>query len=255
MNVHPTREEWERFLEGELTTARAKHLELHKLECRDCKKAHAEALALFEELSHAPSELVATDLVPRVMARIGEPQQRSYRWMMAPLALAASVALFAVLPKTDPDGVRLKGTPIQADAWVGIEAFALGANGDLRALRNEPIAPDDSLAFAYRNIGTNPFRHLMIFGVSQRGEVYWYYPEYTERATDPQPISIDSGTFDLPDRVSHRLAPGRLYLYGLFTRAPYSVDTIEALAASVAAGERLPVPDSGQHILRVEVKR
>lgn len=142
------------------------------------------------------------------------------------------------------------------DAWVGLQVYSIEGR-KARPLRGASVRPDAALAFAYRNIEqAQSFSRLMIFGVHEQGDVYWYYPAHTEASSDPVSIPIpESGGGELPERISHDLKPGVLHLYALFSSRPYSVKEMEVLLRSVPTGGRLPLPGTGQHIMRLEVAR
>lgn len=253
-DVHGSREEWSRYFEGELTQSRAAELERHVETCEACAIARDETRALFDDLFDAPPRLLATDLVAGVFERIEAPVPRRKRtWVLAPLAAAAVIGAVFMLPRSESSDFRAKSSATSAaDDWVGLTAFTMEAGSVPKPIENA-IASDHALAFSYRNIGPRPFENLMIFAVSGRGEVYWYYPAYDDAATDPASVSVRAGAFDLPDRVTHALSPGPLFVYGLFTREPRTVRGIEALVGTITPGERLPVEDAGQHVLRLEV--
>ncbi|MEQ9498813.1 MAG: zf-HC2 domain-containing protein [Deltaproteobacteria bacterium] len=253
IDVHGSREEWERYLEGELTQSRAAELERHAETCADCAESLEETRAFFATLRDAPERLLRTDLVPQVMERIEAPVPRqTRRWVLAPLAAAAVIAV-ALLPTSDSSEFRAKSSATdRADDWVGLTAYVMDSGGPPQPV-DGAVAPDQALAFLYRNIGARPFEYLMIFAVSGSGEVYWYYPAYDDASTNPASVRIEAGAVELPDRVTHELEPGPLHVYGLFTYAPRTVREIEALVGSVEPGERLPVEGAGQHHLRVEV--
>ncbi len=252
VDIHGSRAEWELYLEGELTQSRAAELEHHALTCEGCAATRDEARAFFDALRDVPPRLLATDLVAQVMERVeAPPPRRASRWIFAPLAAAAVVVVALLFPTADSPRFRAKSSATAGDDWVGLTAFVVEP-GRARPLGGT-IAPDQALAFAYRNIGARPFENLMIFGVSGSGEVYWYYPAYDDATTNPASVRIEHGAFELPDRVTHTLEPGPLHIYGLFTREPRTVRDVEALVRSVAPGERLPMEDAGQHRILVEV--
>ncbi|MEQ8272400.1 MAG: zf-HC2 domain-containing protein [Deltaproteobacteria bacterium] len=253
VDVHGSHEEWERYLEGELTQSRAAELERHVVACEACAESLEETRAFFATLRDAPERLLATDLVPHVMERIEAPApRRTRRWVLAPLAAAAAIAV-VWLPTSDPSEFRAKSSATdRADDWVGLTAYVMESGGPPQPV-DGAVAPDQALAFLYRNIGARPFEYLMIFAVSGSGEVYWYYPAYDDASTNPASVRIEAGTLELPDRVTHSLEPGELHVYGVFTREPRTVREIEALVGSVQPGERLPVEGAGQHHIRVEV--
>ncbi len=253
---HASVEEWLRFHEGQLTLSRSQELQDGHLQCEVCRAAQDEAKALLERLLDVPPEVAKLDLVPSVIAAVAQPQRPAWRrWIWAP-ALASAVLVGFGLRNVQPE-FRSKGAEVKTmDAWVGLEVYAVEGRVT-RPLRGAAIQPCAALAFSYRNIEeARDFSRLMIFGVHERGEVYWYYPAYVDASSDPVSILVPiSGGGALPDRISHDLEPGALRLYALFSGRPYSVKEIEALLKSVPSGGRLPLANTGQHIIRLEVAR
>ncbi len=128
------------------------------------------------------------------------------------------------------------------------------------------LRADDALLFTIHNRPESPYRYAMIFGFDDRGEIYWYYPAYTDAAEDP--VSIPAPASDQPialeEAVRHRLHPGWLRVVGLFSRSPLDVRSVEATVARAVAEhggvkdvDRVPTSEvSGQHsfLLRVEAR-
>src|SRR5690606_27654335 len=94
----------------------------------------------------------------------------------------------------------------------------------------------DGLLFSFDNLGPAPFAYLMIFAVDGAGEVYWFHPAYEDAGTDPRSIAVSGqggSAVELPDLVHHDVPAGRLAIYGLFTRAPVRVSTVERTVAEL----------------------
>jgi hypothetical protein len=150
---------------------------------------------------------------------------------------------------------------LAGDREVGLEVYLLhAADGEPRRLVGGRLPRGAGLLFAYRNESAR--RHLMIFAVDGRGEVYWFYPAHERAGSDPRSIEIASGTgaVELPDVVEHDLAPGPIAIYALFTARAQSVSAIEAVVGSaLGAGwdprrpPRLPIAGSAQQVLAAEV--
>ncbi len=113
------------------------------------------------------------------------------------------------------------------------------------------------LQISFTNLGPQPYAFLMVFTIDASREVRWLYPAYEQAGTDPPAIPIAAGVADivLPDLVEHDFARGRLVVCGLFLRRALRVGAIETALGGLppGPGERLPVPDSGQHCFDVEV--
>ncbi|MDZ4697751.1 MAG: hypothetical protein SGI86_21625 [Deltaproteobacteria bacterium] len=154
------------------------------------------------------------------------------------LALAA-VALLVFLPnarKADPvamvspsepgDGFTARGS--SATGTAALAVFEM--DGDKpRALENAAsFSTKSELVFGYRNPANRT--HLLVFGVDSRNRVHWYFPEWTDAEQNPRAVRIEpsGAVHQLPDAISHVLAPGTLRLYGVFTNKVLDVQTVEA---------------------------
>jgi hypothetical protein len=166
----------------------------------------------------------------------------------------------------------------ESDRWVGITAYRVPADAAEEPPRrvSDRMRRGDGLLFSFDNLGPAPFAYLMIFAVDGAGEVYWFHPAYEDAGADPVSISITGSIADttgatgergqsaieLPDLVHHDYRAGELAIYGLFTRAPVHVSAVEgAIATLVRSGSwnvaqppRLPIPDSGQQVVPVQVE-
>jgi len=89
------------------------------------------------------------------------------------------------------------------------------------------MAAGDELAFAYRN--PTGFTRLMIFGVDDRGGIYWFHPAWTDASQDPiaVPINAGVGPFELPEAIQHQIRGSRLRIVALFTNTTASVRAVE----------------------------
>jgi hypothetical protein len=92
------------------------------------------------------------------------------------------------------------------------------------------VRAGDGLAFSYRNPPDTRATHLLVFAVDQRGRIYWFWPAWTDAASDPQALAVPAGDapVELAEAVRHPLPPGRLTVHALFARRPYRVREIEA---------------------------
>lgn len=226
-----------------------------------------------DALAELPRELRGVDLIPEVRRVIdARPVARTSRRpiaiaavaVVATLAAAAAVVLVPGGTATDAsEQFRAKGAGAGVDAadrWVGVQAYRIvDREGRATPVRlGDRVAAGEGLAFAYTNLGPQPFEYLMIVAVDSRGEVFWFYPAYERDGDDPLGIPIRRGYagVELPDVVRQRPAAGRLVIYGLFTRAPLRVSDVEAqIRDTVVAGSdaRLPIDGAGQHVIVTEV--
>jgi hypothetical protein len=214
-----------------------RRMRAHLPECAPCKTYYDTHLQL--------SYLDPTAAQP--MERLGSALGLRPFWHVLPirklatgmsLAMAA-VALLVYLPnarRTDPvavlspalsdDGFTARGSSAAGTAALAV--FEM--DGDKpRALENAAsFSTKSELVFGYRNPGNRS--HLLVFGVDSQNRVHWYFPEWTDAQQNPQAVAIEpSGVVhQLPDAISHELAPGTLRLYGVFTNKVLDVQAIEA---------------------------
>jgi hypothetical protein len=202
-----------------------------------------------------------------------------------PLALASAVALVAgvaLLSQRNPlhsqgaspaeetrssvasrsDGFRSRAVGInEDDAAVSISIYRQDGPGHRSVV--DQVATDDYLAFAYTNSSKAELRYLILFGVDERGDIYWYYPAHEKRDENPCSISVRQTHEEtpLPDEVQHHLLPGQLKIWALFSKTPLCVSSIEQLlketftkARSLSAIRRLDLPETTQHTSELSVR-
>jgi hypothetical protein len=96
------------------------------------------------------------------------------------------------------------------------------------------VRAGDGLAFSYRNPPATKASHLLVFAVDQGGRIYWFWPAWTDAASDPQALAVPASDapVELAEAVRHPWPPGRLTVHALFARRPYRVREIEAAVAA-----------------------
>ena len=79
-------------------------------------------------------------------------------------------------------------------------------------------------------IGTGVRANGLLYGVDARGEMFWFYPAWTDASRPPNSLHI--GTSNEPVRlmeaVRHALVPGRFELHAVFLESPVSAQDAEA---------------------------
>jgi len=246
------------FLEGEVTQTRADEIRAHLAVCQPCRDHLEQDKLIIEALSTDDAELERFDIAPAVLSAEREarrPAPRRFRLLSLYAGVAAClVILGAVFLFSDRSEYRVKGAPpaaFEQDRWVGLQVYQ-APDGKPTRLGKE-LSPGTDLLFSYSNTGKTPFRYLMVFAIDSRGSVHWFYPAYQEPGTDPASIEISAGKrIELRERIHHKYAPGTLTIIGLFTRAPYRVTQIEAMAGK-AGGARLPIEGSAQRVIMTRV--
>ncbi len=267
------------FLEGVLEPERAAALRAHFDRCPRCAAERDRLAALAGDLAPAAGEFDAPGLADDVLEliRLGRAEgpaaarrgpARFWAAAAAGLVLLAAGALGAWWalqgePEQPQTGFVARGGPDEAaDRWVSFTVYrATGPDAYERVER--AIRPDDELAFAYRKRARVGLDYLMILGVDAEGRVFWYYPAYREPGTDPhsRPVVDAEREQPLPDRIAHRLRPGRLRLFAVFSARPLAVARVERVVAAHFAGggrlvdlDRLELPHNGQQLRRLLVE-
>ena len=192
-------------------------------------------------------------------------------WALAWTGLAGVLALGSLLlwpglrerPATQLDGLRVRGGEPHGRPLLlvlddrGTEVAAFRTSGaEAPAPVADRIHCDAELAFAYRNGGGWPW--LMVFGRDQEGTVYWFSPQWTDPATDPTAIGLQTrpGQHELPNAVAHDIEGPSLTLCALVSRVPTSTRAVEGALAGrprASPAEILVGPDRAIDCRAVEV--
>lgn len=230
-----------------------RRLRTHLPGCAACRERYERHLALasLDPSAPAPADRLAVGLG----LDGGLPaRRRSAWWVGAPIvaAAAAAVLLLALRGPTD-EGFAGRGGH---DATPAVRVWRI-VDGAARPVADGGVmASADELAFAYENPGGRA--HLLVFGVDERGGVYWYHPAWDTAAQSPRAVAIAGGPalHELPAAVRHEIAGDRLWLHAVFTDEPLDVRAVEALVAGLARPDApLPLPDADQRTLSLRVRR
>ncbi|RME21757.1 MAG: hypothetical protein D6806_14115 [Deltaproteobacteria bacterium] len=255
--------DWFEYLEGEVGEERRAEMMDHLWSCEACRKELERCRRLIGQLKKRDERLEGIDLTARLNRKASEVEQkgRLRGRLVLSLSAAAAVVIIAagMLWFRQGGEYRTKGAVENPDKWVGISAWVI-ENGTSVGL-GKTYRPSAALAFSYTNIGPEPFGYLMIFGVDSAGRIHWFHPAYLREGTNPESIGIEAGASEreLPEKIRFNPAPGRLRIVALFTNRPLRVLQVEKMMKNwLEEGTfwkvaRLPVPESGQHIIDVEV--
>ncbi|QRK06228.1 hypothetical protein JQX13_39915 [Archangium violaceum] len=158
-------------------------------------------------------------------------------WLPALTVLAAAcVALLLVrVPGVREDAAFTpRGGEAVAEPAL-LVVYAVGRDGSVAPV-GDRVRPEQELAFGYRNPEAKRF--LMVFGVDSAGRVHWYFPSWTVPEEDPTALPISPGDelHELPEAISHPLAPGHLSVHAIFLDVPLTVRQMEERLG--AAGSR-----------------
>jgi hypothetical protein len=253
---------------GTIDPDRIADLDRHVEACPACRAAREELDAIASRIRPLPGEIDERELARDVatLIRLEKLPERPRRWpyAVAPLAVAAAIAIAFVRPPDDGFTARAGGEA-EPDRWVSIEAHRAKKDGAGYENVGADIAASDALVFSVLNRPESPHRYAMILAFDERGEIYWYHPAYVDAAANPRSIEVPAARdpTTLADAVRHPLAPGWLCVVGLFSKRPLDVVSVEAVVKRTLAGrriteiERLAIDDTGQHriLLRVEADR
>jgi hypothetical protein len=171
--------------------------------------------------------------------------------------MACALVLYVKLPRSEREM-----TAFAARGSSG--TFPLAPPASVRVYRHHgaehqavqgAFARDEELSFAY----TNPagYRYLLVAGVDDGNEVFWYYPAWQDATANPSAIPIQSSSklVELPDAVRHQLAGKHLRLLAIFTNEPLTVRQVEERISSQGAShEGLLFPGTLEQALSLEVR-
>jgi hypothetical protein len=277
MTPCPTIEQLILFLENQLEPTEQKQVEEHVAHCAACQKALQELAEITQVIGENDSSAEEdTAFVDQVMARLNNPaESRSTPlppakktkirsgWFAALVPLAAALLFFTYqkLPTSEDADDRFlpRGANEESlNTFTSLKVFR-SMNQTLEPAEAE-IHADDFLAFAYSNQRKeDELKFLTVFAVDQDRQLYWYYPAFEEEGQNPCsiPIEITSGYTGLKDSIQHKLKPGELFIYALFSKKEICVGEIESLfksqEKSVAPGAELGWPEVAEQILKFKV--
>ncbi len=182
-----------------------------------------------------------------------------FAWPGAAALLAAAAAVILMLrPLNTADKFSARGLNDSADAGIGavvatpaLHIYRVAQGGGTTPVF-DTLRRDDELAFAYENHDRK--KYLMIFGVNERGRVYWFYPGWSKEADNPRAVATtpESGLHELPDAIVHRFEGSTLEIHSLFVDEPMTVREIEKIVATGPLGSSpqtgpLAVPEGIDH--------
>ena len=202
----------------------------HLPRCQPCRERYR-AHSLLESLDgEAAAETRARERVGRSLF----PEYRRFRWLLSgglAVALAGAAALLVVRrPVLQDDGNFVARGGRMGTASVSLSIFRLPSGGGKPQPAGGSIGPDDGLVFAYSNPTSRGRRYLMVLATTGSGQVFWYWPAWTDPAAAPTAVPIQAGdaSVELTESVRHQLSPGTLQVVGLFCDQPLTVKDVEA---------------------------
>jgi hypothetical protein len=237
---------------GKITPAAERALREHLPTCAECREYYRRHQIL--------SDLDPEGLDPRQRLARGlglQPQRRRLVFIAVPaLAAAAAIALLVILwPGAHPadDGLVSRGGPAESSP-ARLEIYRVRP-GEPPARVEDEINAGDELAFAYENRAGK--KRLMVFGVDEGGNIYWYHPSWQDPVENPVAVAIEGGAGirELPEAIAHSIRGESLRIYAVFTDEPLPVDSIETLIKKAGKPvEILPLVNVIQESVLVKVR-
>jgi hypothetical protein len=245
---------WDRHFSGRLTPPEEHAARLHLPSCPECRQRYERNLLLARL---RPGSLETYERLGRGLGLVS-------RWRPASLRGAAWVipALAALVLVVERDALRESLRQSEAPANIAAEAtftargttpgssFSVhrlrkpapaaapgpsGAPESLEAL-GRSVRAEDELVFSYVNV--TPDRWLLIFGVDELSNVYWYHPAWSDARENPSALRADATgkPQTLPEAIAHPFKGRRLTLYSVLAPSPLTVRQVEDQLSRASTG-------------------
>jgi hypothetical protein len=214
---------------GAIAPADERTMRAHLDGCDACRARYRRRLVLAKLDPEAPG--VEARLAQGLGLRASPGRVRAlWRVWPALATLAAAAAVLLYVGARRGDGFTARGAQAERPSADLLHVYRVRDGGASPAV--VVVGRDDELAFAYENDDAK--KYLMVFGVDDRGRVYWFYPAWTRAEDDPKAIEAQAGggVHDLPEAVRHHVEGSRLEIHALYLDAPRGVHEVEAAVAS-----------------------
>jgi hypothetical protein len=225
----------------------------HLFGCQSCRRYYAHCQQLSEFDPGAPTAK------QRIGAALGlsAPRQRGVNpWLPGLLAVAVAALLLVVVIS-----IGRWSRPPARTARSGAGAAGFMARGGPKTAKLSPAAPQlqvylvrgkgrptaataqlparPELAFAYANPGR--YRYLLLFGIDEHKQVYWFYPAWQDAKKNPAatPIAAGAEVRELSHAVTHRYRGRRLTLVAVFSNTRSRARDVERQLTARPAGGAL----------------
>lgn len=239
---------------GKITPAAERILREHLPTCAGCRE-HYRRHQLLSDLD--PEGLDPQKRLARGLGLDRQTGRRRLAWLAAPaLAAAAAIALLVILQPTShwqQGELVSRGGPAESSP-ARLEIYRVRP-GESPVRVQDEISVGDELAFAYENRAGK--KRLLVFGVDEGGNVYWYHPAWRDPAQNPVAVAIEGGAGirELPEAIAHSIRGKSLRIYAVFTDDPLAVESIEALIKRAGKpAEVLPLENVIQESILVKVR-
>ena len=214
----------DRHFAGTIAPDDERALRGHLPGCAICRERYEGYLVLarFDRSIPSAEERLARGLG---LARRRAPWARSMTLAFG-LAAACAIAVIALRPVQDPEGLRARGGPI-ATTDPELYVYRIAGGGPARPVLDGVIHTGDELAFGYRNRGG--WKRLLVYAVEPAGRVYWYHPGWLDAAEAPVAVSIDAADErrELPEAIAQPLPAGPVSLHAVFLDDGLDVRAVE----------------------------
>jgi len=232
---------------GRIRPVDERRMRVHLPECASCRNLYErhQLLSQIDPLGIPTKERLGRGLG---ITAIRSQWLRSLSLVAVPSMIVAASVLILTFNLPEVAVFQSRGGAMQNNKANAIQVYQIN-HGNEPVRLSGVLHANDELAFAYQN----PYgkRYLLVFGVDEHKEIYWYYPAWRFRHESPRaiPISVESGTHELPEAIRHSIRGSTLAIYAVFTDEELSVRSIEGLFDENAPfAARLPLKDAEQEI-------
>lgn len=241
---------------GHISTEEERALREHLAQCEACRKYYNRHLLL--------SRLDPKGINPEERLAQGLGIRRLMVWPMPTIcwSVASAVAALLILvslwiwPMIKPisKGFQSRGSEKGRAPTSELLVYHTGT-GHPQLLTVHKIKADEELAFAYQN--GRRYKYLLVFGINEHRQIYWYHPAWLNERQNPRSVSIEqkAGIHELPEAIRHHYQGNHLTLFGIFTNQPLTVRQIEELVKKQSNNEEnLPISHSDQRIVNLAIQ-
>jgi hypothetical protein len=215
----------------------------HLPECGDCHRYFDRRMLLAEM---DPKGLGAKERIGRSLGftKKQEPKFASLPVFLTASAMAAGAFILWPAPASD-DGFTSRGSGggvVVSTAPEEVFVYKIGADNQPLEVGKEMLASDE-LTFSFRNAGDAT--HLMIYGVDDQNQIYWFYPAWTNADENPTAVPVErtKGVKALGRAVAHDYRGKTLRLYSLFLEDKNPLPSVQELEKRLGNAQETPYPN------------
>jgi hypothetical protein len=245
-NPCPMRKHVEQHFSGRISPEKELALREHLPGCEDCRKYYERSLAA------SRLDPKGMSFQTRLARGLGLRRRRGPIYATAALAVAAAAVL--VLCMVQPAGNSGFTSRGAGEGRPQLLVYRFEPGGPPAPVAGE-ISAADELAFAYEN--TAGKKRLLVFGVDEQENIYWYHPAWTSDSDNPRAVPIESGrgVHELPEAVAHQIKGSSLRIYAVFTDEALSVRQAEERVRGRDLEKETLAEDACQTSILVKVRQ